>query len=253
MEEVDGSNPSRSTTTFQTPTSLPVTNHDSGAIQTLCVAAAHPERANGTAAAVLDAVTRHDVVPHHLRQFLAYVRPVHPGGDENGDGLAPNTGRLQGLEQGRQNDLVGHRPRDIGDDNAGAGAAAGDLCERRALNRMGQRIAHGGRGVGQRRKRLHLQHYGGIGEFEVYLRAPTLHIGLHCHEYNARQVDGMQAARPADSYDASRSRPSFTFPSGNTAYISSRPPIASTKFSSVLSERAVRCFSWETAASAISR
>ena len=36
------------------------------------------------------------------------------------------------------------------------------------------------------------------------------------------------------AYDASRSRPSFTFPSGNTAYISSRPPIASTKFSSVL-------------------
>jgi hypothetical protein len=35
-------------------------------------------------------------------------------------------------------------------------------------------------------------------------------------------------------YDASRSRRSFTFPSGNTAYISSRPPIASTKFSSVL-------------------
>ncbi len=37
-----------------------------------------------------------------------------------------------------------------------------------------------------------------------------------------------------NTYDASRSRPSFTFPSGNTAYISSRPPIASTKFSSVL-------------------
>jgi hypothetical protein len=35
-------------------------------------------------------------------------------------------------------------------------------------------------------------------------------------------------------YDVSRSIPNFTFPSGNTAYISSRPPIASTKFSSVL-------------------
>src|ERR1035441_5095547 len=110
MEEVDGSNPSRSTTTFQTPTSLPVTNHDSGAIQTLCVAAAHPERANGTAAAVLDAVTRHDVVPHHLRQFLAHVRPVHPGGDEDGDGLTRNTGRLQGLEQERLGERDERRP-----------------------------------------------------------------------------------------------------------------------------------------------
>ena len=44
----------------------------------------------------------------------------------------------------------------------------------------------------------------------------------------------MGGGRQLKAYDASRSRPSFTFPSGNTAYISSRPPIASTKFSSVL-------------------
>ena len=85
---------------------------------------------------VLDPVVRGHPRPHEADELLSLVRPVQTGADQEGDRAALDPGLLQGAQQRRQDEGVRDGPRDVGDDDAGAGAPPGQPGEGGGADRL---------------------------------------------------------------------------------------------------------------------
>jgi hypothetical protein len=101
---------------------------------------------------VLDPHRLHD--PGAADQFLELlplVRPVQAGRDQHRDGVRSETCIEQLTDHDRQEQAVGHRPRDVADQDAGARSLPRQLGERRRVHRLCERLLDGGLRVRQHR------------------------------------------------------------------------------------------------------
>ena len=87
-------------------------------------------------------------IADQLGELVALVRPVKPGGDEHGDALARHAGSEQALDQRPQEQPVGHRPRDVADQDARA-LAARARARRRVPRRRAARARRARRPAGR--------------------------------------------------------------------------------------------------------
>jgi hypothetical protein len=78
-----------------------------------------------------------------LPELLPLVGTVQPGGHEDQDVFPGDAGAGDRLDEGREQRAVGHGPRDVADEDAGALPAAGHLRKRRGPHRVLQRLLHG--------------------------------------------------------------------------------------------------------------
>ena len=70
---------------------------------------------------VLDAHgVEHPRIAHHLGQLRALVRTMEAGRDQHGDRVARHAAGDEALDQRSQEQVVGNRPRDVADQDAGA-------------------------------------------------------------------------------------------------------------------------------------
>ena len=100
---------------------------------------------------VLDAIAGHDLLAEHLELLGVGAGPVQAGRDQDQRLLAGNAGLLQDLEHRPQDRLVGDRPRDVADQDAGVFPPLGDLAQGGRADRLFQRRGDRRLGVRQRR------------------------------------------------------------------------------------------------------
>ena len=92
---------------------------------------------------VLDSNPRHDPgVAHQFGKFFANVWPMQAGRDQNDDAVERNARGDQGFDHRPQEEMVGHGPRDVANQNAGALAPTGEFSQRRGIDRLRQRASN---------------------------------------------------------------------------------------------------------------
>ena len=70
---------------------------------------------------------KHLIRTDDFSQFLSLIGTVESGGHKDQDVLPGNPPRDEGINKGRKQGPVGHRPRNIADQNAGASPASKQL------------------------------------------------------------------------------------------------------------------------------
>ena len=135
------------------------------------------------AVVILNPVIGDDLRTEHLFQLGAFVGPVQAGGDENENILPRHALLLQRPQQGRQDELVRHRPRNVADKDAGVLAAVGEVRERRRADRAGQCLGDCGLRVRQWSRRSNRQWPDDaiVGQFHVQA-SPTV-VESHAHRF----------------------------------------------------------------------
>ena len=92
---------------------------------------------------VLDSNPRHDPgVAHQFGKFFANVWPMQAGRDQNNDAVERNARGDHGFDDRPQEEMVGHGPRDVANQDAGAFAAASEFSQRRGVDRLRQRASN---------------------------------------------------------------------------------------------------------------
>ena len=92
---------------------------------------------------VLDSNPRHDPgVAHQFGKFFANVWPMQAGRDQNNDAVERNARGDQGFDDRPQEEMVGHGPRDVANQDAGAFAPTGEFNQRRGMGRLRQRASN---------------------------------------------------------------------------------------------------------------
>ena len=103
-------------------------------------------------------VIQHAHVRHHPRiaddlgQFVAQIRAMQAGRDQDRDLIERNAAARHCLDHGTQEQPVRHRPGDVTDENAGATASAREVAEGPSRDRMIEGVADGRGIVGQLRQ-----------------------------------------------------------------------------------------------------
>ncbi len=69
---------------------------------------------------------------------------------------------FQEFQQRGEDDLVGNRPGNVGDDHTDILFTESDIVEGRAFNRVGESIINGGDGIRKRRHFSHFQNFDRI-------------------------------------------------------------------------------------------
>ena len=97
---------------------------------------------------VLDANPLHDPrVANHFGKLLANVRAMQAGRDQNDNALERNARGDERFNHRPQEEMVGHRPRDVANEDAGALASPGEVGQRRRGDRLQQCMSNGGCGI----------------------------------------------------------------------------------------------------------
>ena len=139
----------------------------------------------------------HPWVADDCGELLALVRPMQAGRDQDDDLLARHARREHALDQRPQEQMVGDRPRDVADQDAGALAAAHQRVVGRRADRLRQRVAHGTLRIGQ------LGHRALADDGRARMRRqPDLQSGL-----TVAEMDRFFHVVPAHRLTAGRSTP----------------------------------------------
>jgi hypothetical protein len=101
-----------------------------------------------------DPVLAGDRPADHLDDFFRLTFAVQAGGHEDCDLVARNPLALENLQHRPQDQLVGDRPRNVADDDAGIFLPAGDFFQRRSAVGFFQHLQQVTAGIGQRRRVL---------------------------------------------------------------------------------------------------
>ena len=120
-----------------------------------------------------------NMLAYQLDELVALIRPVQPGADEDGDGLAGDAGALEDRQYFRQDDVVRHRPGDVGDDDTGVPSAGSQLRERRRRDRRHQPRPDALAGVIDRGRRRHVENAGVIGQLDRETALAVVEVQLH--------------------------------------------------------------------------
>ena len=141
---------------------------------------------------VADAIACDDVGADHLRQLVDAVGAMQPGGDEDLDALAGDAGALERLQQRRQHDGVGDRPRLVGDDDDGIAAPARQLGQGLAADRLRERRRDRRGRIVERRSLRRLEHRNRqiVRQPHVEPSAPIVESNVHARHLAKRSYEG---------------------------------------------------------------
>ena len=106
---------------------------------------------------VNNGIAIHDVSSHQVFQFFSQVGTMHARGDENGNVLRVEAVLLQGLKQGGQNNFIGYRTGEIGNDHTGGFFAPGQFRKGAAFDGIQKGGGYGLLGIGEPIKGFHFQ------------------------------------------------------------------------------------------------
>ncbi len=95
-----------------------------------------------------DAEALHHVCAQHRPEFVRGVDPVHAQGVDQGDGLAVDAGLGELLQHNGDDDVIGHGPGDVREDDGHGIARHDQLLQRRTAVGPAQGLADGADGVG---------------------------------------------------------------------------------------------------------
>ena len=127
------------------------------------------------------AVTGRGLFPADLANLRFGCRPVEPRGDQDGDALARNAGRLQSGQHRRKHFAVGRRPRDVANRDCRGALAACHLSERGATDGCIECLLDGSSGIIQRNRRPRFQYavLKSLRQFEVQTGSTKSKVYLH--------------------------------------------------------------------------
>jgi hypothetical protein len=136
----------------------------------------------GVARVVLDdAQAARELAAEHLPQLRGGAGAMQAGRDQQRDRIGREPAATQRVEDGRQQDRIGHRAGAVRDHDHHVAAAPGELRERRRSDRVLERAAQGGRGIGQRSHRALLEqvHPRAARQLAIDLRASVSEADAH--------------------------------------------------------------------------
>ena len=142
---------------------------------------------------------QHPGIADQSGKLFALVGPVQPGRDQHRDLLRRQPGAEQGADQGWQDHAVGHRAREVADEDADAPGTRGLLRKQRASHGPGESLFHGLRRIGEQRHRL-LRDHGDVelvGQIDRSVAPAIVQINAHslslCHGGMQWQLSSLTA------------------------------------------------------------
>ena len=127
-----------------------------------------------------DAIVAGDVGPDELHQFLTLVGPMQASANQQGNILASDAFLFENPQHWRQNDGIGDRAGNIGNDYAGVFASPRQPPQGRSPYRAGQRVINPLLDTVESLTRSHLQYLGRVGHFDFEAVAAIVELYFHC-------------------------------------------------------------------------
>ena len=125
-------------------------------------------------------------------KLFAFVGPVQPGRDQHRDLLRRQPGAEQSADERRQDHAVGHRAREVADENADAPGTRGLLRKQRASHGPGESLFHGLHRIGEQRHRL-LGDHGDVelvGQIDRSVAPAVVQMNAHAIGLRRKRCNG---------------------------------------------------------------